>query len=224
MRSKKTIAIIPARGGSKRLPNKNIKMFDGLPLLAYSIKYAMENSDIISEVYVSTDSDAIKKAAIQYGAKVVERPADLSGDLEPTISALKHVLDVVYDVDTVVLLQPTNPLRPKSLIEEAFKVFSDNNVDSLFTVSRNVKKLGKLVDNQFAPFNYSIGQRSQDIEPLYYENGLLYITKASLIKKDIIFNEMSYPLVVNHKFAEIDIDEQEDFDYAEYVLKNYNED
>jgi len=93
----------------------------------------------------------------------------------------------------------------------------------LFTVSRDYKKLGKIIDNQYQPFNYSIGYRSQDLEPLYYENGLLYITRASLIKENIIFNEKSIPFIVNHKFAEIDIDTQEDFDYAEFVLKNYNE-
>jgi N-acylneuraminate cytidylyltransferase len=219
----KTIAIIPARGGSKRLPNKNIKSFGGFPLLVHSIKYAMANANSIDEVYVSTDSSEIKKIAFQNGAKVVDRPKHLSGDLEPSVTAIKQALEVLNDIDTVVLLQPTNPLRPKSLFKDAFKVFKENNAQSLFTVSRDHKKLGKIVDNQFEPFNYKIGQRSQDIEPLYYENGLLYITKASLIKEDIIFNKKSIPYIVNHKFVEIDIDTQEDFDYAEYVLKNYNE-
>jgi len=136
---------------------------------------------------------------------------------------MKHVLITLEDVETIVLLQPTNPLRPKNLLEEAFKVFNNTENHSLFTVSRDYKKLGKIIDNQYQPFNYSIGYRSQDLEPLYYENGLLYITRASLIKENIIFNEKSIPFIVNHKFAEIDIDTQEDFDYAEFVLKNYNE-
>ena len=219
----KTIAIIPARSGSKRLPNKNIKFFGGLPLIVYSINYALSNSNFIDEVYVSTDSNDIKEIALQYGANVIDRPKHLSGDLEPTVSAMKHVLNAVDDVGTIVLLQPTNPLRPKTLIKDAFKAFNDNKAQSLFTISRDHKKLGKIVDNQFEPFNYKIGQRSQDLEPLYYENGLLYITNASLIKEDIIFNEKSIPFLVNHKFVEIDIDTQEDFEYAEYVLKNYNE-
>jgi len=218
-----TIAIIPARGNSKRLPNKNIKLLGGLPLLVRSINYAIANSSIIDEVYVSTDSTSIKEIALQYGAKVIDRPTHLSGDLEPTVSAMKHVLITLEDVETIVLLQPTNPLRPKNLLEEAFKVFNNTENHSLFTVSRDYKKLGKIIDNQYQPFNYSIGYRSQDLEPLYYENGLLYITRASLIKENIIFNEKSIPFIVNHKFAEIDIDTQEDFDYAEFVLKNYNE-
>lgn len=219
----KTIAIIPARRNSKRLPNKNIKLLGGLPLLVRSINYAIANSSIIDEVYVSTDSTSIKEIALQYGAKVIERPTHLSGDLEPTVSAIKHVLIALKDVETIILLQPTNPLRPKNLLEEAFKVFNNTESHSLFTVSRDYKKLGKIIDNQYQPFNYSIGQRSQDLEPLYYENGLLYITKIALIKEDIIFNEKSIPFIVNHKFAEIDIDTQADFDYAEFVLKNYNE-
>ncbi len=219
----KTIAIIPARSGSKRLPNKNIKFFGGLPLIVYSINYALSNSNFIDEVYVSTDSNDIKEIALQYGANVIDRPKHLSGDLEPTVSAMKHVLNAVDDVGTIVLLQPTNPLRPKTLIKDAFKAFNDNKAQSLFTISRDHKKLGKIVDNQFEPFNYKIGQRSQDLEPLFYENGLLYITNASLIKEDIIFNEKSIPFLVNHKFVEIDIDTHEDFEYAEYVLKNYNE-
>ncbi|MFC0605120.1 acylneuraminate cytidylyltransferase family protein [Winogradskyella pulchriflava] len=220
----KTIAIIPARGGSKRLPNKNIKLLCGIPLLAYSIKYALTNLDKIDDVYVSSDNENIKQVALKYGAKVIDRPAELCGDSEPTITALKHALEVINDeIDTVVLLQATNPLRPKDLLKNALNVFNEKKLNSLFTVSRDHKKLGKIIDHKFKPFNYKIGQRSQDLEPLYYENGLLFITKTSLIKKDIIFNELSYPLIVNHKFTEIDIDTQEDFEYAEYILKNSNE-
>ncbi|MFP4845644.1 cytidylyltransferase domain-containing protein [Winogradskyella sp. PE311] len=220
----KTIAIIPARGGSKRLPNKNIKIFNGIPLIAHSINYALSNSHIIDDVYVSTDSDIIKKIANNYGAKVINRPDKLSGDSEPTVTALKHALSFLdKTVETIVLLQATNPLRPENLLCEAFKAYNTSDTDSLFTVSRDHKKLGKISNNKFIPFNYNIGQRSQDLEPLYFENGLIYITSVSLIKKDVIFNEMSHPFIVNHKFAGIDIDTQEDFDYAEYILKNYNE-
>ncbi|MBC3846945.1 acylneuraminate cytidylyltransferase family protein [Winogradskyella echinorum] len=219
----KTIAIIPARGGSKRLPSKNTKLLGNLPLLAYSINYAIDNSNIIDAVYVSTDDEDIKRIAIQYGARVIDRPIELSGDLEPTVTAIKHSIEVVENVSNIILLQPTNPFRPKTLLNEAFKVYIEENADSLFTVSSNHKKLGKIVDDQFVPFNYSIGQRSQDLEPLYFENGLLYITKAALIQEEIIFNDKSIPFVVNHKYVEVDIDTQDDFDYAEYVLKNYNE-
>ena len=117
----KTIAIIPARGGSKRLPNKNILLLEGIPLIAHSILYAQENSSIIDEVYVSTDDDKIKEIAIKFGAKVIDRPIALSGDLEPTLSALQHAVNTIgLDTENIVLLQPTNPLRPKTLLKDCF--------------------------------------------------------------------------------------------------------
>jgi len=217
----KTIAIIPARGGSKRLPEKNIKLLDKIPLLAHSILYAKQNSAIIDEIYVSTDDDKIKKIALEYGAKVIARPESLSGDLEPTVTALKHVLESIEEnVENVILLQPTNPLRPENLLKEAFDIYVKGNHDSLFTVSRNHQKFGKIHDGKFIPFNYEIGQRSQDLEPLFFENGLLYITKSEKILNDIIISKDAFPFEINHIFASVDIDKQEDFDYAQYLYKN----
>lgn len=216
----KTIAIIPARGGSKRLPEKNIQLLGEFPLLAHSILYAQENKDLIDEVYVSTDNSEIKNIALQFGAKVIDRPDSISGDLEPTVSALKHVLESIEsDVENVVLLQATNPFRPKNLLKEAFAMFKDNNFDSLFTVSRNHQKFGKIENNRFKPFNYSIGQRSQDLEPLFSENGLLYITRAALICENIIISENAFPFEVNHIFAQVDIDNPDDLDYARYLYQ-----
>ena len=180
----KTIAIIPARGGSKRLPNKNIMLLDGIPLVAHSILFAQKHS-FIDEIFVTTNDESIKKIAIQYGAKVID--------------------------------------RPENLLNEAFEIFQKENYDSLFTVSGNHQKFGKIVDNKFIPFNYDIGQRSQDLEPLFFENGLLYITKAKLILEDVIISENAFPLEVNHIFANVDIDTQEDFDYATSLLKTIKE-
>lgn len=215
----KTIAIIPARGGSKRLPNKNTMLLGGIPLLAHSILFAQKHS-LIDAVFVSTNDIKIKEIAIQFGAKVIDRPENLSGDFDSTVSALKHVLQNIDKVENVVLLQPTNPLRPENLLNEAFDIFIKNNHDSLFTVSRNHQKLGKIIDEKFKPFNYAIGQRGQDLEPLYFENGLLYITKSKLIFDDKIISENAVPFEVNHIFANVDIDTQEDFDYANFLLKN----
>ena len=218
----KTIAIIPARGGSKRISEKNIQQLGELPLLVHSIQYALTNSGIIDAVYVSTDNENIKKLALVNGAKVIDRPENLSGDFEPTVSALKHVLkSMETDVENVILLQATNPLRPQNMLKEAFEVYQKGNYDSLFTVSRNHHKLGKIVENKFHPFNYVIGQRSQDLEPLFFENGLLYIIKASLILENIIISETAYPFEVNHIFANVDIDTQEDLDYAEYLCQKF---
>lgn len=215
----KTIAIIPARGGSKRLLSKNILPLRGMPLLAHSILYAKSNSNIIDEVYVSTDDEQIRDVALAYGAKVIDRPQSISGDLEPTISSLQHVLKSIdFEVENVVLLQATNPLRPIDLLSECFKKYLDTKSDSLFTVTQNHHKLGKIHNGAFVPFNYKIGQRSQDLEPLYFENGLLYISKSKLILNGQIISEKAFPYLVNHIFSNVDIDIQEDFDYAEYLL------
>ena len=217
----KNIAIIPARGGSKRLPNKNILSLGGIPLLVHSIKYAQANSAIVDAIYVSTDDAAIKAIALQYGAQVIDRPSSISGDLEPTISSLQHALSVLdTDIENVILLQPSNPLRPENLLKNCFEKFQNTNCDSLFTVSPNLHKLGKIVEEKFQPFNYEIGQRSQDLEPLYFENGLLYITKASTIKQGTIITQNGFPFIVNHLFAKVDIDTQEDLEYAYYLIIN----
>lgn len=218
----KTIAIIPARGGSKRLPQKNIKILGEIPLLAHSILYAKANKEIIDEIYVSTNDAEIKKIALEFGAKVISRPENIAGDLEPTVSALKNVLEQIpYEVENVVLLQATNPLRPENLLQEAFQTFEKEKYNSLFTVSRNHQKFGKIINQKFIPFNYEIGQRSQDLEPLFFENGLLYITKAALIMKNIIIAENAFPFKIDSIFAGVDIDTQEDFDYAEYLYQKH---
>lgn len=215
------IAIIPARGGSKRLIGKNSLLLAGIPLLAHSILYAKRNSEIIDEVYVSTDDAEIKELALNYGAKVVDRPDYLSGDFEPTVSCLKHCLEnIEQEVENVFLLQPTNPLRMDDLLRNAFMVFKTQKSDSLMTVTKSHHKLGKIVENKFEPFNYEPGQRSQDLEPLFFENGLLYISSAELIRQDKIISAAAIPFVVDHIFAGVDIDTQEDLDYAEYLLQN----
>lgn len=216
------VVIIPARGGSKRLVNKNILPLGGIPLIVHSIKYAQYNN--IKHIYVSTDDAEIKTIAEDHGANVIDRPRELALDDSTTVAVLKHALEFLEDQFTdVVLLQPTNPLRPKSLLKEAIELYTKNNLKSLFTVTRDYKKLGKIKNSNFYPFNYKFGQRSQDLEPLYYENGLLYITNKELIKRDIILDETSYPLEVNHKFAEVDIDTSDDLEYAKYILKTYND-
>lgn len=213
------IAIIPARGGSKRFPGKNITDFGGKPLLAHSIEYAHNNKDIVKRVIVSTDSEEIKKIAWEYGAEVMERPEAISGDHSPTSEALQHVVQELDEpVENVILLQPTNPLRPESLLRNAYEVFRKKELESLFTVSENKLKLGSISGNRFHPYNYKYGQRSQDIEPLYFENGLLYIAKVSLIEKGILLNANSFPYVENHPFAAIDIDIKDDLIYANKFL------
>ena len=214
------IAIIPARGGSKRFPNKNNALLSGIPLVMHSILYAKEN--FIAKIIVSTDDSTIKKIALKNGIEVIDRPKELSGDLATTVSALKHVLENLKETfENVILLQPTNPLRPKHLLKQTFQKFSDGGYDSLMTVSRNEDKLGKIIDGKFVPFNYKMGQRSQNLEPLYIENGLIYITKTALILEGKILGENNFPFVVNHPYSKVDIDTIEDLKFATYILENY---
>ena len=220
----KTIAIIPARGGSKRLPGKNIKALGELPLIAHSIRYAQQHNDIIDRIYVSTDSPDIREISEQYGAIVIDRPAAISGDHEPTITALQHALSTLPEtVEHIILLQATNPLRPEKLLPEAYKKYIDGSYDSLMSITRNQEKFGKLVNGKFTPYNYALGQRSQDLEPLYVENGLLYISHVNLIKKGILIGDNHTTIAVDHAFAKADIDTIQDFEYAEYLLKHYTE-
>ena len=125
------------------------------------------------------------------------------------------------EFDNVVLLQPTNPLRPKNLLKEAFNKFKQGNFDNLITVSSNRQKFGKIIDGKYVPYNYSMGQRSQDLDPLYFENGLLYIYKAELISKGMDDGPNNFPFIVDHPFSKIDIDTEEDFEYARFILNKY---
>jgi len=225
MNNQKTICIIPARKGSKRLPQKNRRALNSIPLISYSIKYAIKNTELINKIVVTTDDVEIKKIAEQFGVSVIDRPHELSGDKATTVSAIKHVLNEVKQAyDVVIILQPTNPLRPKKLLQEVFHFFKDQNCDSVMTVSRNSDKLGKIKNDKFIPYNYKIGQRSQDLEPLYFENGLLYITKTSVILDDKILGSNNLPFIVEHPYAKVDIDTAKDFEYAEFILKNYPND
>lgn len=222
MENFKNIVIIPARGGSKRLANKNLLPLNGIPLLVHSINYAKANN--INKIVVSTEDAIIKEVALKNNIEVLDRPKELSDDLATTVSVMKHVLENIEEnFDEVILLQPTNPLRPVDLLKDALQKFKEGDYDSLMTVSRNHQKFGKIIKDRFVPYNYKIGQRSQDLEPLYYENGLLYITKASLILKNKILGENNYPFIVNHPFANIDIDTKEDFEYAAYLMKRHFE-
>ena len=219
---KNNIAIIPARGGSKRLPKKNVLLLLDMPLIQYSIDYAKHNLDIVDRIIVTTDDEDIKQLALKNRVEVLDRPKELAGDNSTTVSALKHVLETLkVDSGNVILLQPTNPLRPKNLLKEAYNQFLEKNFDSLMTVTRNSDKLGKIDKQKFIPFNYKMGQRSQDLEPLFFENGLLYITKVGCVLEDVILAENNYPFIINHPYAKIDIDSEEDFKLAEFILQNY---
>ena len=191
----KYVMLIPARGGSKRFPGKNIYPLAGKPLLAHSIEYSRRVLPD-TEVYVSTDSEEIAAVARKYGAVVIKRPVELSGDLCSSDVVLQHaateLLSEGKEFDYMIHIQATNPLRPEGMMEEALRIIELEKCDSLFAVTPQVRKLGHLAEGRFIPWNFTFGQRSQDMETLYFENGLLYISHRDLILNGRIRGDSLY--------------------------------
>src|SRR5690606_14523599 len=116
---------------------------------------------------VSTDNLEIKETAIRYGVEVIDRPEEFSSDTATTVSVLKHVLENIEEpVENVILLQPTNPLRPSTILYNAFQKYIHGQFDSLMTGSTGSITLGKIEHGKYLPYNYSLGQGSQELEPL----------------------------------------------------------
>jgi N-acylneuraminate cytidylyltransferase len=221
-----SVAIIPARGGSKRLPGKNLRSFAGVPLIAHSIWQARQ-VPAIRGCFVSTDDDAIAAAAREWGAEVVERPDELAGDTVATGPVLQHALREIAKrtamPDAVVLLQATNPLRPLALIEQALRKFESMDVDCVMTVTKSHHKLGRIASGLFVP-QYVPGTRSQDLEPSYYENGLVYVTRSGVVlDRADVFGARIAPLETDALYALGDIDTLVDAQLAEFLFQQYRE-
>jgi N-acylneuraminate cytidylyltransferase len=219
--------VIPARGGSKRLKGKNIIPLGGIPLIAHSILYAKKSLPDLT-VFVNTDDLEIAEVARSYGAQITERPAALGLDTTSSVEVLQHQLQWFEQnqipCDAMILLQATNPLRPDWLMEKAIRSFETANRKSLAGFSVLNRKYGQIdSDHFFHPENYQPGQRMQDLIPRYYENGLIYITQAQSIREGQILTPDVFPLVVDHVYSTVDIDEPQDLAYAAYILENHTE-
>ena len=184
------LAIIPARGGSKGIPRKNIRPLCGKPLIAYTIEAALD-SKYIDRVVVSTEDEEIAGVAREYGAEVIERPPELADDFAPTEPSLEHVARYMeeiegYRTDVMVLLQPTSPLRNSQHIDEALKTFFTSKYDSLLSVCLSHIFLWKLDNGEPLPLNYDFQNRPrrQDKQPEYRENGAIYITKCDILMSE----------------------------------------
>lgn len=214
--------VIPARGGSMRFPKKNIADLSGKPLIAHTISFGL-NNELGMEVFVNTDDKEITDIAAKYGAKVVARPSSLAEENTPTVDVLKHQIQYFEDsgigCDAIVLLQATNPIRPDDLIEKAIKMFEISGRSSLCCFSHLNKKFGKIQSKRFIPENYSPGDRMQDLIPLFYENGLIYISKTEAIKSGNIITTDTFPFVINGIEGQVDIDDPEDILFAEFILR-----
>lgn len=215
----KRLAIIPARSGSKGLPNKNILMLLDRPLIAYSIQ-AAKDSGLFDKVIVSTDSYEYKMIAEYYGADVLLRGSDLSNDYATSYDVIKHVLQKTNgsEFEYFALLQPTSPLRSSYHIIEAIEKFESDNADFLVSVTKSdkssslIKPLTK--NNRLDNFNldYSSYRRQENIE--YYPNGAIFIGKPDkYLEQKHFFGPTSIAYVMN-KYDSIDIDDKLDFYFA----------
>jgi CMP-N-acetylneuraminic acid synthetase len=218
--------IIPARANSKRFPEKNMKVLGDKPLIQYSIDFALNHFSADS-IWVNSDDQHIIEFAKQKGIRTLLRPDDLATDYTSTVDVLKFQVNYFKEqniaCDAIILLQLTNPFREDDLLKIAIKKFKESKRNSLATFSVSEKKLGKIENNFFKPINYLPGQRSQDLDKSYFENGLLYITKCDSILAGKVITDDVFPLVCYNLESTVDIDYLEDFVFAESLLKLKNE-
>lgn len=226
MHNKKTfLVIIPARGGSKRLPHKNILDLDGKPLLAWSIE-AAKKSQYIDTIVVTSDDDTILEISTRFGAKTLKRPDALSGDTASTFDALKHAIDHLPLHDFIVLLQPTSPLRTAQHIDEAINLLFVKSADAIISVcetdhnplwSNTLTSDGNM--SQFIKDEIK-NIRSQDLPTYYRINGAIYICKREklLEEKSFMLKDKIFAYRMNRE-SSIDVDEEIDFKIATVYSK-----
>lgn len=225
----RNLAVIPARSGSKGLKNKNIKLLNNKPLIAYTIEAALK-SKLFDEIFVSTDSYEYAKVAKQWGANVPflrnsELATDTASSWEVVKSAVINYEKIGEKFDIITLLQPTSPLRTKQDILNAFEIFINKNANAVVSVcevDHSPLWCNELsADNSLSDFlNDSVLNMPRQKLPTYYRiNGAIYIVnKDHLMSTDNIYKEKSYASIMS-KWNSIDIDSEFDFIFAESILK-----
>jgi len=221
------IAIIPARGGSKRLPGKNIKLLSDKPLIAWTIEAALE-SNIFDHVFVSTDSDEIAQVSKAFGAEVpFLRPAEIATDNATTNDVVTHLVEWFEkehnkEVTTIAILQPTSPLRNAQHIKEAMQLMKNKAAKAVVSVCEleypiqfcNQLGFDGSMDGFIKPHNM---KRTQDLGPYYRLNGALYFFRRSYVDKlSELYSEGTYSYVMNSRLS-VDIDTEDDFKWAEFL-------
>ncbi len=224
------VAIIPARGGSKGLPHKNIKLLNGKPLIQYTIDAAL-GAECVEHVVVSTDDEEIKEISTKCGAEVpFLRPSYLAEDTSYAEDVYIHAADYLtdyfkYDMRKFIVLLPTCPLRKSYHIDEAMNLFKRSNAQTLISVKKNEKPVtwllkmnsDGLICNAGFDKHFSSGNRQQNRQ-YYIPNGAIYILDTDLLKSKRTYysdNTIGYEM---NWLDSVDIDTQEDFLLAEYLL------
>ena len=227
-KNKRFLAIIPARGGSKSIPNKNVMAICGKPLIAYTIE-AGKKSKYIDEIIVSTDSEVIKVIAEQHGANVpFLRPEELSDDTSKSIDVVMHAIDFYKNnnvcFDYIILLQPTSPLRTFEHLDNAIEKLIESNRTSLVSVCEADENpvLMRSIENEKLKEVISFegtNLRRQDLPTFYIFNGALYINSNDmLINSKKFVDEDTIPYVMD-KESSIDIDTMLDARLVELIIK-----
>jgi pseudaminic acid cytidylyltransferase len=216
------ICIIPARGGSKRIPKKNIKLFHGKPLIAYSIENA-KKAEIFDTIVVSTDSEEIAKTAKQYGAEVQIRPAHLANDTAGIGEVVEYVLSEYKGYEYMCMLLATAPLLDYRYLIKAYEALK--NSDAVYAISAvefeyPIFRAFEIVNNRikmFWPQNYF--KRSQELPTAYRDAGAFSFTALKRKpKSNIVFSEDALPIILP-KYMGVDIDTIEDFEMAELIYE-----
>jgi pseudaminic acid cytidylyltransferase len=221
----KNLCIITARGGSKRIPRKNIRDFCGKPIIAYSIEIALK-SEIFDEVMVSTDDEEIAEIAIKYGAKVPfmrskKNSDDYSGTADVLLEVLEGYQSKGHDAQYACCIYPTAPFISIDLLKESRSLLTDKNVDSVFPIlqfsfpiQRALKKNQFGFVEMFSPENLT--KRSQDLEPAYHDAGQFYFFNVhKFLETKKLWMERSSGIVLSELDAH-DIDTEEDWKIAEF--------
>jgi CMP-N,N'-diacetyllegionaminic acid synthase len=230
----RVLGIIPARGGSKGIPRKNIKLLGGKPVIQYTIESA-KKSQFLTEIFVSTDDQEIAEISESAGINVpFLRPSNLALDITSTIDVIKHVLDEFdkngKQYDAICLLQPTSPFRELGFIDKCIEKFEKSNADSLISVLQVPHQFNPhwiFEENESGSLCISTGEnqiipRRQELPRAYYRDGSVYLTKVETIRneKKILFGNIQF--VESDERFYCNLDNMNDWYLAEKLIHEYS--
>lgn len=226
----RVVAIIPARGGSRRIEGKNLVLLGGVPLIAHTIEAAL-GAHFVHETWVSTDDLAISRAARRYGAQVIRRPARLASDHATTEAVLQHALRVLSRrgpaPDVLVLLQPTSPLRTAAPIDMAVAKILATGCDSVISVTEDPRLhwQGEVTGDRFRP-SRAVGDRprTQELPRRYREDGAIYAMRTELLQRTGLRMGGDLRAVILSPRESVDIDTAEDLALAAHYLSRRGHD